>query len=439
MTATNHRPAAPPAPTAFQVFAKPGGPICNLDCRYCYYLAKESLFPGVRGARMDVALLEEYIVQQIEASPGEAIRFSWHGGEPTILGLDYFRTIVALQRRHCPPGRRIHNGIVTNGILVDEEWCRFLAAEGFAVSLSLDGPSELHDRHRVTKGREPTHRRVVRAFHLLRQHGVPTDVLCVVHADNVSHPGPVYRFFKEIGATYLGFLPLVQRREDLPAGVGEETVPADALGSFLCTIFDEWVRNDIGTIMIQTFDEAARSIRGLEHSLCVFRETCGDIPVLEHNGDLFSCDHFVDRQHLLGNIRTTRLGEMLRDPRHSRFGDEKRDLLPGYCRRCEVLAMCNGGCPKDRFSRTPDGETGLNYLCAAYKRFFSHSRPMFARLVPPWKAGAGAAELMAVARGARPRVLSGTARNQPCPCGSGRKFKHCCRGSHAHPFEKVRE
>jgi len=393
----NQRPAATD-PSGFQVFAKPGGPICNLDCRYCYYLEKADLYPEVRSFRMSHALLEEYIVQHVEAATGEVIRFSWHGGEPTLLGLDYFRTIASLQRRHLPPGKRISNGLVTNGILVDEGWCRFLAAEGYAVGISLDGPAELHDRYRVTKGRKPTHQQVVRAFRLLRQHRVPCDVLCVVHAANARYPREVYRFFKDIGATYVGFLPLVERRGDPPSGVGDATVPADALGSFLCTVFDEWVRNDIGRIMIQNFDEAARPLRGLDHSLCVYRETCGDVPVLEHNGDLFSCDHFVDGKHLLGNIQRSRLGELLRDAKLLRFGREKRDLLPRYCRECAVLPMCNGGCPKDRFSRTPDGEGGLNYLCAGYKQFFSHSRPILERLVPLWKAGASATELMAVAR-----------------------------------------
>ena len=393
----DQRPAATD-PSGFQVFAKPGGPICNLDCRYCYYLEKADLYPEVRSFRMSHALLEEYIVQHVEAATGEVIRFSWHGGEPTLLGLDYFRTIASLQRRHRPPGKRITNGLVTNGILVDEGWCRFLAAEGYAVGISLDGPAELHDRYRVTKGRKPTHKQVVRAFRLLRQHRVPCDVLCVVHAANARYPREVYRFFKDIGATYVGFLPLVERRGDPPSGVGDATVPADALGSFLCTVFDEWVRNDIGRIMIQNFDEAARPLRGLDHSLCVYRETCGDVPVLEHNGDLFSCDHFVDGKHLLGNIQRSRLGELLRDAKLLRFGREKRDLLPRYCRECAVLPMCNGGCPKDRFSRTSDGEGGLNYLCAGYKRFFSHSRPILERLVPLWKAGASATELMAVAR-----------------------------------------
>ena len=421
----NH-PAVKARSEDFQLFAKPGGPICNLDCRYCYYLEKEDLYSEAASFRMSEALLEEYIAQHMEAATGKAIRFSWHGGEPTILGLDYFRTIVSLQRKHCPPGRRVVNGIVTNGTLIDDAWCRFLAAEGFAVSLSLDGPREFHDRYRVTKGQKPTHRQVVRAFRLLAEHRIPCDVLCVVHAENARYPRQVYRFFKDLGATYLGFLPLVERRDDLPGGVGEETVPAELWGSFLCTIFDEWIGNDIGRIMIQIFDEAARPLRELEHSLCIFRETCGDIPVLEHNGDLYSCDHFVDGTHLLGNIQETPLGRLLRDPRQLRFGEEKRDLLPRLCRNCEVRAMCNGGCPKDRFCRTPDGEEGLNYLCEGFKGFFTHSSATLEKLVPLWKAGASVAQLMEVARGPVQEIFHGPGRNDPCPCGSGRKFKKCC-------------
>lgn len=416
------------ASNGFQIFVKPVGAICNLDCRYCYYLEKECLYPDVDSFRMSDDTLEEYIVQHVEASTGDVIRFSWHGGEPTILGVDYYRKIVALQRRHAPPGKRVFNAIVTNGTLLDEEWCRFLAAEGFVVGLSLDGPRELHDRYRVTKSQKPTHKQVMRGFRVLQRYGIPCDILCVVHNRNVGYPKQVYRFFKEIGATYVGFLPVVERRDDLPRGVGEHTVAAEAFGSFLCTIFDEWVRHDIGRIMVQIFDEAARPIRGLEHSLCIFRETCGDIPVLEHNGDLFSCDHFVDREHLLGNIRGTRLAELLNSPAQVQFGTDKRDSLPRYCLQCDVRPMCNGGCPKDRFIQTPDGEEGLNYLCAGFKKFFAHSRPTLEKLVPLWKAGAPAERLMRVARGTDQEVSLRAGRNDPCPCGSGRKYKNCCLG-----------
>jgi uncharacterized protein len=388
-----------PAPPGFQVFAKPGGALCNLDCRYCYYLEKTALYPRSGPARMEESLLEAYIVQHLQAAAGGEVRFSWHGGEPTLLGVDYFRTIVTLQKKHAPPDVRLFNALVTNGTLLDEAWCSFLEEEGFAVGLSLDGPADLHDAYRVTRGKGPTHALVMRGWNLLRRHRIPTDILCVVHARNVRHPRRVYRFFKGMGATYVGFLPVVERRADLPHGVSHESVPARAFGSFLITIFDEWVRGDIGRVMVQIFDEAARPVRGMEHSLCVFRETCGDVPVLEHNGGLYSCDHFVDEEHRLGNIADTSLGSLLSSPAQHRFGEAKRDGLPHTCRECAVLPMCNGGCPKDRFLETADGEGGLNYLCRGFKAFFTHARPTLEKLVPLWRVGASAEELMRAARG----------------------------------------
>ena len=264
----------------FQVFAKPAGAICNLDCHYCYYLDKQDLYPDEPSHRMPDGLLEEYIVQHLDASPGPAVNFSWHGGEPTILGLDYFRKIVELQRKHQPPGRRIVNGIQTNGTLLDEEWGRFLAEEGFYVGLSLDGPQELHDGYRVTKGQKPTFKQVMGAYKLLRRHKVHVDLLCVVHNLNVHHPIQVYRFFKQMGVEYLQFLPLVERVDNGKGGVSEQTAPAEAFGTFLCAIFDEWVRQDVGKIVVQIFDEAARPALGMEHALCIFRESCGDVVVL---------------------------------------------------------------------------------------------------------------------------------------------------------------
>ncbi len=410
----------------FQIFAKPAGAVCNLDCSYCYYLDKRQLYPGVDSFRMRDDLLEAYIVQHIEACPSSTITFSWHGGEPTLLGLDYFRRIVALQRRHRPPGRRILNGIQTNGVLLNEEWCRFLAAEGFGVGLSLDGPSAMHDRYRVTKGQEPTHRQVMRGFELLKRHGIACDILCVVHDQNVRHPLQVYRFFREIGSQYMTFLPAVAPATDGGDGASPHTVPAEAFGAFLCTIFDEWMQRDDGRIGVQIFDEASRPARGLEHSLCIFRETCGEIPVLEHNGDFFSCDHFVDAEHRLGNILETPLVELVESPAQIAFGQAKRDRLPRYCRACDVLAMCNGGCPKDRFITTPDGEKGLNYLCAGFQRFFRYSRPYFMRQALQAQASRPAPALMQPVQAADRNPFPDTGRNDPCPCGSGRKYKKCC-------------
>jgi uncharacterized protein len=414
----------PTARREFQVMVKPGGAVCNLACTYCYYLSRDALYPAGEPRRMPDDLLERYIVQHLEACPTPLVSFAWHGGEPTVLGLDYFRQIVALQRTHRPAGRRIVNGIQTNGVLIDEAWARFLAAEGFYAGLSLDGPAELHDRHRVTRGQRPTHREAMRALHLFQQHRVQHDVLCVLHADNVRHPARVYRFFRDAGVRQLQFLPLVERRPD--GTVGERTAPAEAYGAFLCAVFDAWVRHDVGRIVIQAFDEALRPALGLEHALCVVRETCGDVPVLEHTGDFYACDHFVDPAHRFGNIRDTHLADLVESPAQRAFGEAKRDALPPYCRACDVRAWCNGGCPKDRFLRTPEGEPGLNYLCAGFQRFFRHTRPYWEAAAALLRAGKPIEVLMERVRAADARARAQAGRNDPCPCGSGQKFKRCC-------------
>ena len=411
----------------FQVFAKPAGSVCNLECHYCYYLNKKDLYPKGESFRMDDSVLEEYIIQHIAASPGSVINFSWHGGEPILLGLDYFRKIVALQRKHQPRNQRIINGIQTNGTLLDEDWCRFLAAEGFAVGLSLDGPQEMHDRYRVTGGQNPTHKEVMHGYRLLQQYRVPCDILCVVHAENVQYPTEVYRFFKQINAQYIGFLPLVEAQQDGESGVSHRTVPAEALGNFLCTIFDEWKIQDIERIKVQIFEEAAGTAFGQEHALCIFRESCGDVPVVEHNGDFFSCDHFVNTEHRLGNIQVTPLVNLLESSAQRAFGRIKLDTLPRSCQACEVLDMCHGGCPKDRIIHTPDGEPGLNYLCAGYKHFFTHCQPFVSELSALWHRQSPERPIPLV-EAKDVQATSKTGRNDPCPCGSGRKYKRCCLG-----------
>ena len=410
----------------FQIFAKPAGALCNLDCHYCYYLQKELLYPETKSFQMAGPLLEEYIVQQIAITPGPEIHFSWHGGEPTILGLDYFRRIVELQRKYRPNGKRIINSIQTNGVLLTDEWCRFFAAENFAVGLSLDGPPALHDVYRLTKDQKATHRQVMRGYRLLRQQKIPVDLLCVVHAQNVQHPLEVYRFFKEIEVQYLSFIPLVEPQPASPGGVSERTAPAEAFGAFLCAIFDEWIRQDIGSIIVQSFEEAARPAYGLDHSLCIFRPTCGDVPVVEHNGDFYQCDHFVTPERRLGNIRETPLLELLESPAQHAFGRAKQEALPRTCRECDVRAMCNGGCPKDRIIRTPDGEAGLNYLCAGYRRFFAYCSDYTGQMAALRLAGQPAEHMMQLLRDAEVKAHPAVGRNDPCPCGSGRKYKKCC-------------
>ncbi|HYA36178.1 MAG TPA: anaerobic sulfatase maturase [Candidatus Binataceae bacterium] len=410
----------------FHIMVKPAGAVCNLDCSYCYYLSKADLYPETARFRMPDDLLERYIAQHIEASPKDLIFFEWHGGEPTVSGLDYFRRIVELQRKHRPEGRQILNGVQTNGTTLDDDWCRFFAEERFHVGLSLDGPKELHDRCRPTKGGHGTHSRVVKSFALLKKHRVSCDVLCVVHRWNVRQPTAVYRFFKELGVEFLQFLPIVMRQPD--GEVTAETVPAEAYGEFLCTIFDEWVKNDIARIAIQNFDEALRPMLGVDHSLCIFRETCGDIAVVEHNGDFYCCDHFVDPEHHLGNILETPLVGMVESPRQIEFGRMKRDSLPRYCRECDVLASCNGGCPKDRFAKTPDGEDGLNYLCPGFRRFFRHSRTDLMKIASLRRSGFDVGQIAARMRPHDSATSRQTGRNDLCPCGSAKKYKKCCMG-----------
>jgi len=396
----------------FQVFAKPIGPLCNLACRYCYYSNLRTSPANTDSIRMPDPVLEAYVRRHIEASAGDTVSFSWHGGEPTLLGLDYFRRIVALQRRHLPRDKRLFNGMQTNGLLIDEDWCRFLSSEGFGVGLSMDGPPDLHDCYRVTREGEPTHSRVLRAFQLLKRSGIVCDILCAVHDQNVRYPLRVYNYFKEIGVRSIGFLPIVER---LPGSISEATsysTPAAAFGDFLCAIFEEWIRQDIGRITVQIFEEAARSLQGADPSLCVFRKTCGTIPAVERNGDFFPCDHFADANHRIGNILETPLSRLLESPRQRAFGAAKRNSLPRHCLLCDVLDMCNGGCPKDRFLTAPDGEPGLNYLCAGYRQFFTRSRGFFLKVIALSRARRGSN---------RP-----PGRNEACPCGSGLKYKKCC-------------
>jgi uncharacterized protein len=273
----------------------------------------------------------------------------------------------------------------TNGTLIDERWGRFLAAEGFAVGLSLDGPRDLNDRHRLTRDGRSSFDGTMRGYEVLRRHGVSTDILCVVSSSNVRFPAKVYGFFRDIGASYVTFLPLVVPQPGAPGGAGPESVPPEAWGDFLCGVFDDWQSHDIGRIKVQIIEEATRTAFGQEHSLCIFRPVCGDIPVIERNGDFYSCDHYVDAEHRLGNIRETPLVSLLESPAQRAFGLAKLENLPRVCLSCEVREMCNGECPKNRFVRDPDGEPGLNCLCAGYKKFFNHIRPFVDAVAAVWE------------------------------------------------------
>jgi uncharacterized protein len=378
----------------FHLLTKPVGPICNLDCKYCFYLEKEKLYPGENQWRMSDAVLKEYIRQYIHSQPAPEINFAWQGGEPTLLGVDFFRKAVALQKKHAA-GKTIFNAIQTNGTLLDDEWCEFLAANKFLVGLSIDGPAELHDKYRVDKRQQPTFAAVMRGLELLKKHGVEFNTLTVVNRANSQQPLKVYRFLKSIGSQFLQFIPLVERaapaemksagydfaapplpgQPENPTAITSWSVEAAQYGTFLCAIFDEWVRHDVGKTFVQLFDVALGNWMGLGSSLCVFAEKCGAALAIEHNGDLYSCDHYVYPRHKLGNVMNQSLGEMVNSPQQIKFGSDKLDSLPKFCRDCEVRFACNGECPKHRFIKTPDGEDGLNYLCPAYKKFFNHINP----------------------------------------------------------------
>ena len=369
----------------FQVFGKPVGASCNLACSYCYYLDKNRLFsePGVQ--RMPDELLELYIKQHIQASREETIFFSWHGGEPTLAGLPYFRRITELQKKYLPENRFVINGIQTNGTLLDDEWCRFLKEENFIVGISIDGPEQFHSAHRFRKDGKSCFDEAIRGYYLLKSFQIPCEILCVVNAQNVVYPSEVYRFFKSLEAGFLTFIPLVECLSPERDRVSERTVPARAFGEFLCAIFDEWQAKDIGKVKVQIFEEALRTAFGVEHSLCIFKPVCGRVPVVEHNGDFYSCDHFVEPKFQIGNVQEKSLAEMLESQQQKAFGYAKLDSLPKYCLSCYVRSMCNGACPKDRFIETPNGEPGLNYLCEGYRMFFNHCKPFVEQVAEVWK------------------------------------------------------
>jgi uncharacterized protein len=368
----------------FQIFAKPVGSACNLSCSYCYYLGKKALYPDSDNLLMDDKILEKYIEQHIQATTGNIINFSWHGGEPLLAGIEFYMKVLRLQSSHKPAGKTIINGIQTNGTLINEEWCRLIVKENFLIGISIDGPSELHNIYRRNKDDSATFKQVISGFRLLKNHGVIPEILCVVNAENVKHPHIIYSFFKQIGARYMTFLPLVEPEPGSSTGVSRNSVPAEDFGYFLSSIFDEWVEKDIGEIKVQIFEEAARTAFNQEHTLCIFKLNCGGVPVVEHTGDFYSCDHYVDRDHLLGNISNYSLSCFLESEQQKRFGMNKSVTLPEYCINCEVRSMCNGECPKNRFIETPDGEGGLNYLCRGYKYFFNHCRPFVEAIAEEW-------------------------------------------------------
>jgi uncharacterized protein len=429
----------------FHVMAKPTGPICNLACRYCFYREKEQLYAAGQEYRMSDEVLAEYARQYIASQDTPEVTFAWQGGEPTMMGIEFFRRVVQLQQEYAD-GKQIANSIQTNGTLLDDAWCTFFAEHSFLVGLSIDGPADLHDAYRVDRGDRPTHAAVVRAAELLVEHGAQFNTLTSVARRNSERPLQVYRFLEQIGSEFMQFIPIVERvadqraaelglslavppdpaRED-DAKVTPWSVRPEQYGEFLVEIFEEWVGRDVGRVFVQLFDVALGAWVGRPGSICVFAENCGNALIIEHDGGVYACDHYVYPEHLLGNIAQSSLEELANSSGQLEFGAAKSDTLPSYCRHCEFLLACHGDCPKHRFVTTPDGEQGLSYLCSAYKRFFDHIDPYMRTMAQLLAAGRPAADIVGIldSHERQQRMLT-AGRNDPCPCGSGKKLKRCC-------------
>jgi uncharacterized protein len=427
--------------------AKPSGAVCNLDCTYCFFLSKELLYPGDR-FRMADETLREWIRQTIEANSEPLVTLAFQGGEPTLLGVPFMERAVAYAREVAGSDRELEFTLQTNGTLLNDRWCEFLHEHDFLVGLSMDGPKAMHDAYRVDKRGGPTYDKVRSAWDLLASHDVKTNILCTVHAANADHPLEVYKHFRDdLGAEFIQIIPIVERttEESLEAAnegwgtrsvdrplyqqigdlVTERTVTPEQWGSFLIGVFDEWVRNDVGRVFIPNFEAATAAWLGMNPAMCVFRETCGDALALEHNGDLYSCDHFVEPDYLLGNIHETHVAELVASPQQVEFGRNKATTLPQYCLDCEVKFACNGECPRNRFAVTPDGEPGLNYLCAGFKEFFGHIDEPMGIIADLLRQGQYADRVMQVLNERENAAFVGIGRNDPCPCDSGKKYKYC--------------
>ena len=419
-------------PRAFHIMAKPSGSACNLNCTYCFFLKKKGLYPG-SNFRMSDEVHEAYIRQLLEAHQIPQVTVAWQGGEPTLMGLDFFRRSIELQKKYQRPGMQVENTFQTNGILLSDEWCQFFHDNNFLIGLSIDGPKTLHDRFRKDKSGDGTFDRAVQAARLLQKNKVEFNILCTVNSKNADHPLEVYRYFRdELDAHYLQFIPIVERENESGLQEGEtvtdRSVGPAQWGRFLVEIFDEWVRRDVGETFVLNFDGILAGWLGMAGTLCIFGRTCGLGLVLEHNGDLYSCDHFVEPDYLLGNIMKRPMIELLASEKQRKFGLDKEDTLPLYCRECRFLFACNGECPKNRFIKTPDGEAGLNYLCIGYMAFFKHvDRYMriMADLLREGKTADGIMKILSEEDARSEKRTPKVGRNDPCPCRSGLKFKKC--------------
>lgn len=370
------------------VMLKPVGSVCNLACDYCYYLEKGKLYPEVKNHIMTEQLLDKFIREYLECQTMPQVLFTWHGGETLMRPISFYKKALELQKKYGR-GRQIDNCIQTNGTLLNDEWCSFFKENNFLVGVSIDGPQEFHDEYRRNRQGLPSFFKVMKGIELLRKHGVEYNAMAVVNDYNVDYPLEFYNFFKQIDCHYIQFAPIVERmalhtdgthlttpeEQDTAIQLAPFTVDPDKWGHFLCSVFDEWLKEDVGNYFIQLFDATLANWVGEQPGVCTLAKTCGHAGVMEFNGDLFSCDHYVFPEYKLGNIYTQSLTEMMYSQRQLSFGENKQALLPAQCKQCEFLFACNGECPKNRFLHTRDGEPGLNYLCKGYKRFFAHAAP----------------------------------------------------------------
>ena len=383
--------------TPLAVMAKPVGSRCNMRCAYCYYLDKGKYSENRKQTRMSFDLLERLIRQTIAASPGPTVSFTWHGGEPTLAGLDFYRKALELERKHLPKGWEAWNNLQTNGLLLNEGWCRFLKENRFDVGLSIDGPAAVHDKNRRQLGGAGTFERVSAAVRRLREAGIEPDLLCTVNAVSQEPPLEVYRALREMQCGWVQFIPVVIR--DGAGGVAPGSVSPEGYGRFLTAVFDEWTSRDLGVLDVQLFAEMARILAGGEAGLCWMRPVCGHVLIVEEDGAVYSCDHFVDPEHRLGTLYEGSLGRMADGAFQRAFGQNKRDSLTDECRACPWLRFCSGGCPKDRFGVSAEGQPGQYWLCPGLKAFFAHAVPVLERIMAMSAKGKKPPEIMAELKG----------------------------------------
>lgn len=414
MSEENSSPVYSPFSAPLYIMAKPAGPACNLACKYCYYLEKKDLFEPKQRPVMTDATLERYIRTYIEAQTTKQVEFVWHGGEATIRPLSFFRRAMELQKQYAA-GHDICNALQTNGTLLTPEWCRFLHDNNWLVGISIDGPQEFHDEYRRNPMGKPTFLSVMKGIRLLQQYNVEWNAMAVVNDYNADHPLEFYRFFKEIGCRYLQFTPIVERVKpdghlatplDSCGTLTEMSVTPEQWGNFLCALFDEWIKEDVGQVFVQIFDSTLANWAGFSPGLCALDTNCGHAAVMEHNGDVYSCDHFVFPQYRLGNIHSDTVISMMGSERQLKFGAAKSATLPRQCRECRWQFACHGECPKNRFATTADGEPGLNYLCEGYRKFFAHVAPYMDFMKKELEAKRAPANVMraldSIANGAQP-------------------------------------